>query len=565
MASRWSSPAAGTSGIERVVVEKTRTPLLLAAIALYFVGLGASSIWDANEAFYVDTPRQMVLSGDYINPSFNGAPRFNKPVLSYWIVAGLYRAFGTSAAVERFGIALGALGLFAATFVIGRIVRSTRVGVTAALILASSPRVLMWSRRIFIDMYLALFMALTLMFFVLAMSRPGHRRRYLLLMYVAIGLGVLTKGPIAAALPLLVCLAYLAWTRRLGELRRLMLPLGSVIVIAIVAPWYVAIYAQHGWKYIVDFLWLENVGRYTETFGLQDRGPFFYLGILLSDLFPWALLLPVAIYAAVRRTGDANSLPDESRDLRRLLIAWIVVIVGVFTFSHTKQDLYIFPIVPAVATLMALMLDDAGARPSRAVMASVASVAIAMGVVGAGLAWLFGPTAGANTIPGAMTMAVVIGIGAVITAIAVGRGALSGAVTAIAITAIAANWVLVLVALPAFERFKPVVPMTRVIEQRARPGAVVAQYQIILPSMVFYLGRPIEPFFDIPSLARRAEAVDDMYVVIRPAEYDLFRTQTRVTTCVLDRRPLFEDKIANVLRHQPWPELLLVGVGSACR
>ena len=63
--------------------------LLALSIAPYFVGLGDNAIWDANEAFYVETPRQMVERGDYLNPSFNGRPRLNKPPLSYWIVAAL--------------------------------------------------------------------------------------------------------------------------------------------------------------------------------------------------------------------------------------------------------------------------------------------------------------------------------------------------------------------------------------------------------------------------------------------------------------------------------------------
>ena len=60
-----------------------------AAILPYFVDLGGSSIWDANEAFYVETPREMMERGDYVSPTFNYQPRLNKPVLSYWIVAGV--------------------------------------------------------------------------------------------------------------------------------------------------------------------------------------------------------------------------------------------------------------------------------------------------------------------------------------------------------------------------------------------------------------------------------------------------------------------------------------------
>src|SRR6478736_6575540 len=145
--------------------------LLVLALPVFFLFLGANAIWDANEAFYVETPRQMVQSGDYVNPSFNGLPRFNKPVLSYWIVAGLYKVFGVSVAVQRLGIAVGALLIIAAAFVIGGI-RDQGSGIEdqgsgirdsslwAAAGLAATPRLLMFARRIFIDVWLTAFMAL---------------------------------------------------------------------------------------------------------------------------------------------------------------------------------------------------------------------------------------------------------------------------------------------------------------------------------------------------------------------------------------------------------------------
>src|SRR5262245_54207803 len=134
--------------------------LLIPAVALLFLGLGANTIWDANEAFYVDTPRQMVLSGDYINPVFNGEPRMNKPVLSYWVVAGLYQVFGASVGVERLGIALGAVGILVAAFIYGRALRSALTGWLSVLIVATAPQFVMFSRRIFIDIWVSMFMAL---------------------------------------------------------------------------------------------------------------------------------------------------------------------------------------------------------------------------------------------------------------------------------------------------------------------------------------------------------------------------------------------------------------------
>src|SRR3954469_10420038 len=98
--------------------------LLLLSAAVYFVALGNSAIWDANEAFYVETPREMLEARDLVNPTFNYEPRFNKPVLSYWIVATLYKAFGVSVGVQRFGIAVGAIVLIACAYMLARTART---------------------------------------------------------------------------------------------------------------------------------------------------------------------------------------------------------------------------------------------------------------------------------------------------------------------------------------------------------------------------------------------------------------------------------------------------------
>ncbi len=173
--------------------------LLAVAVLGYFVDLGGSSIWDANEAFYVQTPREMLESGDYVNPSFNYEPRFNKPVLSYWIVAALYHVFGVSVTVERAAIAVGALIMIAASYFLARVASVHRAApLLAAAGLAANPRFFLFARRIFIDVALAMFMTLVLLFFALSERYPEHRRKMLMAMYVCVGLGVLAKGPVAA-------------------------------------------------------------------------------------------------------------------------------------------------------------------------------------------------------------------------------------------------------------------------------------------------------------------------------------------------------------------------------
>jgi 4-amino-4-deoxy-L-arabinose transferase-like glycosyltransferase len=231
----------------KISVEPRRLSLIVIlalAVLPYCINLGSSSLWDSNEAFYAQTPREMIDAGDYVNPTFNYQPRFNKPPLVYWVVALFYRALGVSEAVERLPIALAALALIGSALCLGRTAFSPDAGLIAAIVLASTPRFLMFSRRIVIDVFLAMFMSLALLLFALSQRSPRWRRSCLVLMYVAIALGVLTKGPVSILLPGAAILLYLAIDRRLGVLRELMVGPGLVIVLLIVCPWYVAVYSE---------------------------------------------------------------------------------------------------------------------------------------------------------------------------------------------------------------------------------------------------------------------------------------------------------------------------------
>jgi 4-amino-4-deoxy-L-arabinose transferase-like glycosyltransferase len=546
---------------------RTLLALLLVSAAIpYFIGLGDSSIWDANEAFYVETPREMIESGDYVNPSFNYQPRFNKPVLSYWVVAGFYHVLGISVASQRIPIALSALVIMAAAFGLGRALKSTEAGLWSALVIATSPRVLMFARRIFIDMWVTMFMALTLLSFFLAERYPEKRDRYLLLMYVAAAFGTLTKGPVAIALPGLVFILWLLWHRRLGDVWRMRPLVGAAIVVAIVAPWYVALYFQHGWQHIVGFFWGENVARYADAVAPQ-RGIFFYPPVVIGDLFPWSLLLlPAAVLAWTKIPGTAlfppspmgAKRPRRSPSMRSLLWFWILAIVGFFTLSATKQDLYIFPIIVAVAALAGEVLDepDAAGRWTRWMLALAGTLLWAAAVL---VQRLFGGEGDLYQLEGVLAIVVIAGTaGLAATMLALKNRLFASAVT-IAVCTIALNWVFVLQTLPSFERYKPVPPMSETIRARASRNADILHYKVALPSMVFYVQRHIEQIFDDPAfLVERARKSREYYLVMRANEYEALRPELPGPTCVIDRRPLFDAKLKNMLAREPLPELVLV-------
>ena len=544
--------------------------LLLAASAPYGIGLGSSTLWDANEAFYAETARTMVETGDYVSPSFNAQPRFNKPVLPYWMIAGSYHLFGVSERSERIPIALAGLALIAVAFSLGNLLGSREVGLLAAIVLATAPRFLMFARRIIIDVHLAAFTGLVLLCFVLAEARPGRRRFWLLLMYVAMALGTLTKGPVAILVPGLAIVLYLASDRRLGDLRRLEAPLGALIGAAIVLPWYVLVYQVHGWQHIESFVLQENLGRYAQTMGGGARPIWFYLPVMLEFLFPWSLFVPAALWITIRRAGVWGAIdggvPADDDELRvrrtlRLLLWWVFAFVVFFSLSRTKQDLYILPIVPALAALVGMSLAAvADERFSRA-NAAVRPIALATGtlllVAGIGMLVLF-VAPGRYPLAGLGTVTVAAGLGGLAVIAFAATRRLRQATIALGATFAVAAWIFVIVVLPDFERYKPVRPLAETIARTASDTAVIGAYRLGIPSLVYYLRRPVIESHAPQTMAEVFGSDADVYVVMADRDYQEIRDTLPVRTYVVDRRQWIDARASELLAGRAFPELFLV-------
>jgi 4-amino-4-deoxy-L-arabinose transferase-like glycosyltransferase len=556
--------------------------LLCLAVCPYFVDLSGSSIWDANEAFYVETPREMMERGDFIGPTFNYQPRFNKPVLSYWIVAGFYKAFGVSVGVQRIPIALGAVAMILTAFFLARSgavppngspnLKSDpwEAALWAAVGLAVAPRLMMFGRRIFIDIYISMFMAGTLLFFALAERYPARRRLFLLLMYASVGLGVLTKGPVAAALPGLVFAIYLVVHGELRRVREMMIPTGVLVVIAIVVPWYAALYHRYGWTYITSFFLGENVARYTEGVGVETRrGPLFYLPVVFSDSFPWSLCLfgAAGMWAAERRRIRANALVETpeavaARRVRSLMWLWVLGIVAFFSFSAAKQDLYIFPIVPVVAALGALLIArsrrDGTPESPTALRLTAGAIGVLLAVAGIGTLYIFQSVGTVYALNGTRLVGAAAAGGGVVAVGLAATGRARAAFMAIVLALVTLNWVFVVRVLPSFERYKPVPRLSAAIQQRFHDGDKVVHYNVALPSMVFYLRRHIDVLFDREAFLKTLRGANTVYAVLSATDYAALGPRLGVPTCVLERESTVNVKLKAVLAREPLPEVLLI-------
>jgi 4-amino-4-deoxy-L-arabinose transferase-like glycosyltransferase len=396
-------------------------------------------------------------------------------------------------------------------------------------------------------------------------------------MYAAVGLGVLTKGPVAAALPALVFAIYLVVHGELTRVRHMMIPAGVLVVLAIAAPWYAALYDRYGWTYITSFFVGENIARYTEGVGVESRrGPSFYIPVVFSDSFPWSLCLFGAAglwlsewrLSRPRRDADSETVgtvPDQAQlalRVRTLLWLWVLGTVGFFTFSAAKQDLYIFPIVPAVAALAGLYIarettSGAVARPL-SLRITAAAIGLLLSVAGAATLYIFQTAGKVYALDGAAFVGAAAAVGGMIAFALALANRSRAALAVVLLSLVTLNWVFVIRVLPSFERYKPVPPLSAAISQRLHEGDVVAHYNVALPSMVYYLRRHIEILFEQDAFLQLLRGERRVFAVLSASDYGQLKPVLGVDTCVLDRRPTVNIKLKAVLARDPLPEVLLI-------
>jgi 4-amino-4-deoxy-L-arabinose transferase-like glycosyltransferase len=339
--------------------------LLGLSVLTFLVGTGRPAIQDADEAFYAESGREMVASGNWITPYFNGEPRTNKPVLFYWLVALDDEVAGASETGARLWSGLAGVGLALLAGVIARRWFGPGPDLIAGGIVATSLGLTRLARSALPDVPLALFVTLAIWAATEAFGRdtpPTRRRHWLWLAAIGVALGFLTKGPVAMAL-LAVVLGPIVLVERWRGRRTAPAPIhplphsavswldvsvAAVLVIVIVAPWFVLATEANGWRFLRDFFVGENVDRFlTDRFN-PAQPPWYYAPVVAGGLLPWSpflLLLVGPLVAAARRRSMSTAAAR--------LAFWALGPVVFFTASAGKQPRYIVPCLVPIAVLVA--------------------------------------------------------------------------------------------------------------------------------------------------------------------------------------------------------------------
>lgn len=329
------------------------------------------------EARYALVAREMLESGDWIQPRLNHVRFYEKPPLTFWGVATSYRLFGFTEFASRLPSALAYVGTVVVTFLLALELVGSGTAPLAGLIYATSLGAFVFGRFLFTDTLLVLCSSIALLGLARVVRRPGFRSGPILF-YLGASLAGLTKGLIGLVFPIATAALYGLLVGGRPFLRRLRPWLGVAIVAVVLLPWHVLL-AWRDPEFLPFYLGHEHFARflgrrYPVNFSPLSV-PAFWISTLLW-LFPWFLFLPAAIPRRGRRWS------------RRLALAWIWtgVIMVFFTLTGSRMEYYALPAFPAFAVILGSAWRRFMIRGRRAAAMLVPSfIAAAVGLAAAPL------------------------------------------------------------------------------------------------------------------------------------------------------------------------------------
>ena len=303
---------------------------LFVVAAALAINLGSIPLYDADEGRNGEVGREMAATNDYVMPRIDGMPYLDKPIVYFAAEAAAMEVLGPTALAARLPAYLFTLATAFVLWWFARRVWDDESALVAAIAYLAMPFTMAFARTVIFDSALSFFVVVAIVAFYL--GKPT-------LAWAAIGFGVITKGPVAIALPLLVAIPFAIKQKRF---RSLWSWWGLLAFVAIVAPWVWAV-SQVVPDFLHYVLVTETMQRMA-TKALKRTGPpWYFIPYLIGGALPWAIVA-IANARELRRRLDPATL---------YALLWIAVPFIFFSISQSKRPQYILPLMPAVALLIA--------------------------------------------------------------------------------------------------------------------------------------------------------------------------------------------------------------------
>lgn len=359
-------------------------PALLWALLVILAAIRPLGLPD--EGRYAEIGRWMVQSGDWLTPRLNGSPFFHKPPYLYWLEASSISVFGAHVLSARLAPVLHAGLMMAMLYAMVQRIAGVTLARRASLMFGTCLAFLVGGQYVNHDMVVASWISTTIWCFAWALN--GRERPHVgwaCAGFATAGLGLMTKGLIGVALPGLVLLIWLIWTRQWRLILTLPWLRGLLCLALVVVPWFALAERQH--PGMLDYLFIsQQFQRFTGATTFNNVRPWWFYGVgLLVLMCPWAFF---AVYQALKpgatRAGDPAGTPVLSRNWLLLCAIWILAILVFFSIPKSKLIGYILPVIPPLAVLSAVGYErlwggkrwQATAFRAIAVVAVLAAVAV---------------------------------------------------------------------------------------------------------------------------------------------------------------------------------------------
>ena len=326
-------------------------PILIFAFCgfFFFWRITAFGLLGADEPRYAQVAREMLARHDWVTPTLSGIPWLEKPPLYYWQAMLAFRIFGVSDWAARLPGAIDSTILVIAAYWFLRRFRR-ECALDGALILATCAGIVGFARAASTDMPLAATFGIAMLAWF-AWLETGERQ-LIVTFYLALGLGVLAKGPVAPLLGGIVILLFAASQRSWKvALKTLSLP-GIAAFFLVVLPWYTLVQIRNP-QFFRVFLLEHNLARFGSNLFHHPEPFWYYIPVTLLAWVPWVIFIVFALVLAARKLRNPGS-----DSLNTFLSIWIGVFVVFFSISQSKLPGYILPAIPPGALLLANFLRE---------------------------------------------------------------------------------------------------------------------------------------------------------------------------------------------------------------
>ena len=342
--------------------------VLVIGIITFIFGLGSTGLVDETPPLFASAGKAMSESGDWLTPKVNGILRFDKPPLFYWLMGMFYSLPG-----NKYWDSLGSLSarlpsalasLFLMLTISDTLFRWPQKGneniylpFIGALSFALSPLVLIWSRTAVSDSLLCGTLGISLLLFWRRIANGDKGN--CIAPWICLGLGILTKGPVALVIVTLTLFFFFLTQRDWKKMFFSLHPIRGLFLTSFVSfPWFIIQFFKQGKVFWESFFGYHNLQRYTSVVNNHSEPWWFFFFILVLASLPFTPFLITGIYKTAKECFMSFRRNAEySQTLYVFSLCWLLSILFFFSLSATKLPSYWLPATPPAAILICNSVD----------------------------------------------------------------------------------------------------------------------------------------------------------------------------------------------------------------